>query len=416
MPPEERPEATSTPAEHDVRADLKAAFDGWTENNEEALPNSPGAKQFDPPADEAKIDDDPRDDGRPRDEKGRFAKKAEGDEAEPGQGAGDPAEQPPAAETKAEPAATDEQEPDEQAAAASKIEGAPPPGWSIKSKSEWDRLPEHIRADVIKREHEVDNGFAKLREYKPLEPYVEMARQSGTTLDQALERYTGMERLIRQDPVKGLQAIAHNMRIPAEKVLQAFGGAPAAPSHQAGGQNGAGGSHGGNADDPYITEAVAPLLRPLVDKMTSLESAFQQQLTADQQRHVTAAQRVVDEFAQSSEYRYFSDVEGIINDLFEKGMVDRSGDFRADLTKAYDMACRIHPEVNETLINQRLSTTDEERRAAAAQADADSRAKAEAAKRAAVSVKGAPSGAVSSPQGSAGSVREDLRQAWQQHV
>jgi hypothetical protein len=83
----------------------------------------------------------------------------------------------------------------------------PPGGWSPKSKSEWDKLPEHIRADIAKREKEVADGFAQYEGMRELRPYVEMARGQGQTLKQALDRYVGIENALRTP--QALQAILH---------------------------------------------------------------------------------------------------------------------------------------------------------------------------------------------------------------
>ena len=97
-------------------------------------------------------------------------------------------------------------------------------------------------------------------------------------------------------------------------------------------------------------------------------------------------------------------------------MVPLSGDTRKDLAAAYEMACQLNPEVREALFNERVSKTEEKRKAEADKAEAEKRSKAEAAARAAVSVKGAPTGPVSTPEGSRGSVKDDLAAAWDAHM
>jgi hypothetical protein len=259
----------------------------------------------------------------------------------------------------------------------------------------------------------VDDGF---KTYSGLGKYVEMARNSGTTLDVALERYVNAEQALRQDPIQGLLNIAKNMGLTQQQLQQAFGGAPTAQPPQNGQyQNGANGhdQQGQNDyDDPYVREAVNAALRPVTEEIGSLKTYFETMQKADQERQVSTAQQVIDEFKSSDAYRYFPNVEDTINRLFEGNMVNRTGDFRADLKTAYDMACNLHPEVREALINDRIRKTEEERKAAAAKATEEKRKSTEAKQRAAVSVRGAPSGPASSPTGSKGSVREDLLAAW----
>src|SRR5262245_51974760 len=147
----------------DVAEDVAAAI---VSVNESAAPE---------PAPEVKTEAPVETKGEPartdgRDELGRFAKKAD-EKTEPvkevvqdiRQGNQSTAQQP----DKTQPAPT------EQPAQA---RTAPPPGWSIKSKSHWDKLPQEVRDDIAKREVEVSNGF---KEYQGLRPFSERARASG---------------------------------------------------------------------------------------------------------------------------------------------------------------------------------------------------------------------------------------------
>lgn len=411
--------ATSTPAEDDsVRASLEAALGEWDKA----------------PTETGDVTEDVVSSDRPRDEKGRFIK-AE-DPADPEFGKEKTEEEvrakwedepekkeKPQQEVKPEDVseqAASEQDQGETDSTPKLVEGKPPPGWTIKSKAAWDNLPDHIRADIVKREEEVNNGFAKLQRYKGLDQYVDMAQSSGTTLEAALQNYVGMEQALRRNPMEGFLLIAQNIGISPQQLGQMFGAAPAQQqnqSHQNGqGQNGASGYQdlsSGDLDDPYVRAAVQQALGPVAQKLSSLESYLQSNYEADQNRRVSDAQKVVDEFTASPEYRYFSDVEGTINQLFESGMVQRTGDYRHDLKTAYDMACQLNAEVREALINDRLSKANAERQAQAEKAAAEKRARAEAAERAAVSVNGAPTGTASMPNaGSKGSVREDLLAAW----
>jgi hypothetical protein len=401
-------EATSTPTEDtSVRADLEAAFDSWTDS--------------DAPATDVAAPEPT--DSRARDERGRFRKAAETapEATEEDVRAQWEREEEPKAEPAPDKPATEEQPPQEEPEPlAAEAEGAPPPGWSIKSKSEWEQLPSHIRADIIKREQEVNNGFAKLRDYKGIDQYAEMAKNSGTTLEAALKNYVGFENLLNQDPMRGLLAIAQNAGISRQQLQQMFGGAaPASQPHQNGQTNGAAPAGQDEYDDPYVRDAVnralQSALNPLTQKLSTLESTFQSRQEADQERQISQAQKVIDELKSSVEYRYFSDVEETINRLFTTGVIERTGDFRTDLAKAYEQACYLHPEVREALINDRLRKTNEESKTQADRLAEEKRAKSEAAKRASVSVRGAPSGQVSAPVNSKGTVRDDLLAAWDAH-
>ena len=171
----------------DLSADLAAAFDAADE---------PAETSADVPEETAAETAE-----RVRDEKGRFAPKAVEDKTT--------AEQPQdqvAAKTDA-PAPVDAvPEPTTDAL-------RPPPGWSPAAKVAFANAPPEIQQAVAKREQEVNAGFAKLAEYKPIERYAEMAKQSGTTLDRALESYIGIENELKRDFIGGVSRICQNQGI-----------------------------------------------------------------------------------------------------------------------------------------------------------------------------------------------------------
>ena len=91
----------------------------------------------------------------------------------------------------------------------------PPSGFDDAAKAEWEATPESVRGAMNRRFKEMERGIERYRaveqEYEPVRQYAEMAKQSGTTLDQALQRYVGMEQKLRQDPMAGLQDVIANL-------------------------------------------------------------------------------------------------------------------------------------------------------------------------------------------------------------
>jgi hypothetical protein len=148
------------------------------------------------------------------------------------------------------------------------IQGVTPPGgWSPKSKSEWDKLPEHIRADIAKREKEVADGFAQYEGMRELRPYVEMARSQGQTLKQALDRYVGIENALRTP--QALQAILHiagNAGYSPQRLVQEL--APQlglSPGQQQGNQD-------QGAQLPFDPSMLQQHLNPLMQEVSQLKS------------------------------------------------------------------------------------------------------------------------------------------------
>ncbi len=90
-----------------------------------------------------------------------------------------------------------------------------PARFSADAKAAWTTAPDPVKAEVNRAIKEMEAGIEKHRQsaeaFEPVRKYADMARQGGTTLDKALEAYVGMETMLRQDPIKGLNAVCENM-------------------------------------------------------------------------------------------------------------------------------------------------------------------------------------------------------------
>lgn len=217
------------------------------------------------------------------------------------------------------------------AASDSAVVRLPPPGWSPASKVAFDALPESVKADIAKREREVDQGFAKLAEFKPVEKYVEMAKAGGTTLDRALEAYTGIETLLRRDVFAGIDQILRNVGIKnprafAQGYLQRVSGGSQTPGPQPDAQ----------ARQPAAIDPQA-IVRQATDAVRAEHSARE-------------AKGEVQRFAADPKNRFFANVQPEMARLAHGGFV-RGATVTEQLQNAYDMACRMDPEIAK-LINQ----------------------------------------------------------------
>jgi hypothetical protein len=281
----------------------------------------------------------------------------------------------------------------------------PPTSWSIPAKSKWDALPQEVRDAIAKREDEVSSGF---RDYAALKPFAERAKQSGTTLANVLQSYTAIEDMLRSDQRAGFLQIAQNMRLTQHQAGQLFAHLAQQLGHQfqaPATQNGSGGSTGDQnpgADPNILRQMLDPVVGPLQQKLATLESAWAQQAEAAQRQRLQMTSSVIERFRQDPAHKYYDNLERIIGDLLESGMVQRTGDPSADLATAYEKACWDNPEIRELLINERMAKAREQQQA-----------KTAAAKRAAVSITGAPQGAPAPGlNGSRGNVRDDVAAAF----
>ncbi len=279
---------------------------------------------------------------RARDELGRFATK-------PAQESG--AATVPGKETEQPTIATTE-------AAKPEGEGAkyagPPPGWSVASKAAFDALPDAVKADIAKREQEIDKGFAKLREFKDieraLEPHQQMARQYGVDLPEMLSRYHNAETFLQRDPVNALKWLCESYRIDPRQLA-----GQAVPTTQ------------GQQQGQQYAGATDPALQPLLDQIASLTQqvgrvkSIEETLYADKFNNTLSQ---VERFGADPKNKYFENVADQMVTLIKQA--NASGQ-PVDLASIYETACYMNPEVRQALINERLTT---EQRAAADKAKA----------------------------------------------
>lgn len=318
----------STPEDDDLRSALEA---GWDEL--EQAPDTPEEPLAEPETQEAEESSAAE---RARDEKGRFTKaQKEAEEA---------AEQ-------VEQAAQQEQKPVEEKPVEQEQPQAvrPPTSWSPTAKAAFEKADPAIREAVAKREAEVNQGFAKLAEYKGLDNYVEMARNSGTSLNEALDRYIAAENLLAQDFVGGVQNLCRMYGVHPVQLAQAF----------LGGQ--------GN-QTPQQPDTMAPVFQ----KVSALEAEVNRMNWERQQAEQQAINSQIDAFANDPANKYFDNVKETMGKLLNSGQAE-------DLKDAYEKACWINPEIRGLFIKE--------------QQDAELRKQAQAVNKAKAASKSLPTGA-----------------------
>lgn len=278
-----------------------------------------------------------------RDEHGRFAPKSDK----------------PSTETDAKPDAKTDTKTDTKEDDGPKIEtaheGGPPPSWSVKAKAAWEALPAEVRADITKREGEVAQGLAALRDYKDLKPYAEMARQHNTTIAGALDRYIAADNMLKTNFPQGVMWLAQSYGMTQEQAGHLFldmgqrmlGKTPGAA-------NGNGAQQQQSADDDPLNELLNPFVKPLMEKISALESKLSSREQADRNAEMQSYREAFESLTSSPEFRFIDELRPHMAKLIDSGLVPYTGDVRQFYKTAYDMAARLHPEVGEALIEQRL--------------------------------------------------------------
>lgn len=333
-----------------LRDALSAAFDDASE-----APEAP---------EDQSTDDQPQEldeDGQPRDDRGRWTK-AQREHFEAQQ--------------------REQQEQDAQAAgqqgqqAEQELRLAPPHGWTPAAKAAYAKLPPEVQEAVARREVEINNGFAKLKDYKGLDEYAEMARQSGTTLREAFDRYKAAEDLLDRDFRGGVAQLCemygvHPMQL-AQEFAAMFGGGQGQPGQQPG--------------------PVDPQVALLSRELNGIKDFVRTLTTREEQREREGINTYVQEFSQDK--LYFENVRQDMAHLIRTGQA-------TDLNDAYDKACWMNPQIRDLLIKERAAPQEAE-------------ARVSRARRASGSLSpGAPAG--NTPGGSsANSIRAALQDAWEQ--
>lgn len=288
------------------------------------------------------------------------------------------------------------------------VAGNPPPGWSVKSKTEWDKLPEHIRADIIKRETEVNTGFAQYSGMKELLPYQQRAQAQGGSLKQMLDGFIGLEEQLRQNPEQGFMTIANRLGVPMYRLASAFA-QYAAPSNGQYAQQ-----QGYQQPDYGLQPQIDPSLlqqhlNPLSQEVNQLKSFVQQIQAAETTRYTTAFNAAQSRFVAEPDSRFYENVKPQMVQLFQSGIVQETGDHYADLKAAYDMACNMNPEIRELRINERITKTEEQRRQT-------EQAAAEKARLASRSITGSPAAGAKYASDTDDSIEADVRRAYRAHA
>lgn len=239
--------------------------------------------------------------GPARDETGKFAPK-EGEK---------PAEKPVQADP-AKPAPVEAPKPAASAHAA-------PVRFSPDAKAVWETAPEPVRAEVARMEREMSQGLEKYKadatEFESVRPFHEMAKQSGTTLAQAMSNYVNMEKLIRSDPGRGFLELCKNAGIDPKKMGEFLSGQQ---------------TEGGDAPETAGLKGQSQALQQRIDQ---LEAQIGELKSAP-------VQAQVQEFASKNPLFHL-----LSNDIAQELQGMRERGETPDLPRAYEAAKQKYPEL-----------------------------------------------------------------------
>lgn len=201
-----------------------------------------------------------------------------------------------------------------------------PSRFAKAAQDAWAQTPEPVRQEAERAIAELTQGIEKYKgaaeAFEPIRKYHDMATQSGTTLDKALDSYVGIEQAWRANPAQGFMAVCQNMGHDPMQVLTYI-------AQQIQGGNVQAQPRG---DSPEVSE-LKKQLEAFEQKFGTLEKTLTETQQQAQQREV---QTKVEAFAK--DHPYFDDLADTIAQMLETK-------FAKDLPDAYEKAVRLNPEV-----------------------------------------------------------------------
>lgn len=355
--------------EDDIRADLSAAME------EQAPVEAAVTETVEVPAEvEATTEttEVPKE-GRSRDEQGRFTK-ADGTKTD----------------NEAEAQASHEAVKTETPSATPDL---PPSTWTAAAKAEYATLSPVIRAEIKKRETDMQKGIEGYRQ----------AAEYGHKINEQFAQVKDLMQQHNVSPAGILRDVLPKLRVlhtgtPQEKgdllrQLATFHGADLGQQvaqHEPDQQT-------------LIAQQVQQLLQPHLQQINQFQNQFQtsqqrtEQAVAQQtQSHIEAFRNAVDEKGQPK-HIYFEDVRGLMGDFLQSGHAQT-------MDEAYAMACRAHPEVSTAVSAAQRKSEEAERLQ-------EARRKAEEARRH-TAVNATGQGSVGIASTSTDSLRADLEAAF----
>lgn len=191
-----------------------------------------------------------------------------------------------------------------------------------RAKELWQNVPHPVREEFDRVFRESEQEIAQYKEHKQfreeLSEFETMAKQSGTTMKQALSNYVDIERKFSEDPAQGFRSLMSNMQMQPQQaishILRAFGIQPQQLAQHI-------------AQSPQEYTALAP-------QRQAPQQQFQQPQQAQENPQVKALEErlarmeaekvesdVIAPFAE--EYPEFHDNQDAIAEVLKSGIIER---------------------------------------------------------------------------------------------
>lgn len=317
------PAEKSSPAPKEDKPDLdtalKRAFDKANENakakNEAKADPEPKAKKVEAEPEEtaeASEEEKPAKAERERGPDGKFAPKEPKEpsaQAEQADGSGQDGE----AETR----------PSE-----GRDSSRPPARFLPRAQEKWANVPHVVKEEIHRWEtetaRELEEHREAARQWHELKAFDEMARQSGTSVKDAMTNFVNINNLLRQNPVAGVERVLASVGITPQQYAQHILGQqrqPGQPQQQA------------NSEVAALKQQIAQMQH---EQRTFLQQQQEQQVTSQM------VNSVIEPFRQEVGADNYDYLEPHIAKLLNSGMIPSNLSERQRLEEAYWMADRLY--------------------------------------------------------------------------
>lgn len=231
-----------------------------------------------------------------------------------------------------------------------------PAAWSAGNKAKFNELPDWAKQEISRREDEVHKGFTKFDEERQfgkslkdiISPYMPIIQAEGGTPLTAVQDLLNTAYILRTAPPHQKSQLFH-------KLAQQYG-VPLGEQSPA-----------GNID---------PNVQALQQEVANLKGYINQTVTTQQQQEKASIDGQIESFAADPKNIYFSDVRNEMIALLNSNSA-------SSLQDAYDMAVWARPDIRPSLQASQQQEIEAKR-------IADTKAKADAARKAGSSVIGSP--------------------------
>ena len=203
-----------------------------------------------------------------------------------------------------------------------------PPRFSSDAKAAWKDAPEPVRAEIHRAVTEMETGIERYRTeaeaFAPLKEYDTLAKQHGTSINEALDRYTALEKgLASPNPTESIREVLRYANLSAvdfaKGVLQAAGMSvgPSDPNNPA-----------------PANDRQGQIMEQLYNKIDQLEHQIGSMGASVQEQQNNVAMSAIAEFAV--DHPRLDELSGEIVSMLKTG-------FAQDLPEAYEKAARLNP-------------------------------------------------------------------------